>query len=146
MGERGDRLDRKTEGGGGGRSSRKWRPWVRHVDRGHGREWRQQGKCEGTKKGRQMEAEALGSQSLPPLPASRWMEGQREQVMHSSRRTTLPHSQPTPSISPDETSPLSGVFLTPQDFCDVYGLAYLVTQKARLLISELGFEPGYLPP
>lgn len=82
----------------------------------HGRGWQQQGKCEGTKKGKHMEtAEALSSLSATSGCQQLYRtEGQSEQIMHSFRvSTTLPFSLqlPTP-ISPVRATPLSGVFLT----------------------------------
>lgn len=68
-----------------------------HVDGEHGRGWRQQGKCEGTTKGKQMEtAEALSSLYATSIcPLLYGSEGQSEQIMHSFRiSTTLPLSPP----------------------------------------------------
>lgn len=86
------------EDSGGGKYQKVETLGQSHVDGEHGRGWRQQGECEGTKKRKQMEtAEALSSLYTTSICQQLYgPEGQSEQVMHSFRiSTTLPFSLPT---------------------------------------------------
>lgn len=116
MGEHGDRLDRKTVGA---RSSRKCRLWVRVMltgDMGENGDNRASVRAQRKASTWRQKPSAASPYHLW-LPAAVWMEGQVSRSRTASEYPLHclppPPLQPPSPVSPGETTPLSGVFLTP---------------------------------